>query len=211
MLRAYAFLLLDSAGSQMVKGRERKSCIRLMKIALKAAKVCILNKDLDCATRVLERAATYEEILTGKSQHSDVGDADIAARLQLEYFAVRAALVRFNHRHRRICILIRGYQAFRQDRLDMAEHMFAKSQQLGIAPNPGTAESISDLYYEIGKQALIKNSYEAAAKWLERSCNTLGGQELGMLSSEAGELRLCILEGLGKPYDAHNISNGNKV
>jgi hypothetical protein len=90
LLRAYAFLLLDSAGSHKVKGQERKACIRLMKIGLKAA------NDLDCATRVLERAAAYEEILTGQGQQRDGDDTTIAGRLQLEYYAVRAALVRRN-------------------------------------------------------------------------------------------------------------------
>jgi hypothetical protein len=94
LLRAYAFLLLDSAGSHKVKGQERKACIRLMKIALKAAKACVLAKDFDCATKVLERAAAYEEILTGQDQQSDSDDTTIASRLQLEYFTVRAALVR---------------------------------------------------------------------------------------------------------------------
>lgn len=93
-MRAYAFLLLDSAGSHKVKGQERKAYIRLMKIALKAAKACVLAKDLDCATKVLERAAAYEEILTGQGQQSEGDDTTIAGRLQLEYFAVRAALVR---------------------------------------------------------------------------------------------------------------------
>lgn len=94
LLRVYAFLLLDSAGSQMVKGRERKSCIRLMKLALKAAKVSISGKELESATRVLERAAAYEDILTGEGHHHDSNDADIAKRLRLEYFAVRTVLVR---------------------------------------------------------------------------------------------------------------------
>lgn len=93
ILRAYAFLLLDSAGSQMVKGRERKSCIRLMKVALKAAKVCTLGQDLESATKVLERAATYEDILANEGQHDKSDDADAANRLRLEYFAVRTALV----------------------------------------------------------------------------------------------------------------------
>ena len=94
LLRAYAFLLLDSAESHKVKGQERKACIRLMKIALKAAKACVLAKDLDCATKVLERAAAYEEILTGQGQQRDGDDTTIVGRLQLEYYAVRAALVR---------------------------------------------------------------------------------------------------------------------
>ncbi|KAF2629751.1 SPO22-domain-containing protein [Macroventuria anomochaeta] len=178
LLRAYAFLLLDSAGSQMVKGRERKSCIRLMKVALKAAKACILGKDLESATRVLERAATYEDILIGKGQHGDSDDAEIAKRLRLEYFAIRTVL------------------AFRQDRLDMAEHMFAKCKQIDSNPTPDTAEDIADLLYEIGKQASTDRNYEAAVKWLERACNMLGEQDLGILSSEAVELRLCIMQSL---------------
>jgi hypothetical protein len=97
LLRAYAFLLLDSAGSHKVKGQEHKACIRLMKIALKAAKACVLAKDLDCATKVLERAAAYEEILTGQDQQSEGDDTTIAGRLQLEYFTIRAALVRLDH------------------------------------------------------------------------------------------------------------------
>lgn len=68
-----------------------------MKIALKAAKACVLAKDLDCATKVLERAAAYEEILTGQGQQSEGDDTTIAGRLQLEYFTIRAALVRLDH------------------------------------------------------------------------------------------------------------------
>lgn len=60
---------------------------------MKAAKACILGKDLDNATKVLERAATYEGTLASGSQHNDDENADAAKRLQLEYFAVRTVLV----------------------------------------------------------------------------------------------------------------------
>lgn len=88
----------------------------------------------------------------------------------------------------------------------MAEHMFAKCKQFGTTPNADTAEHMSDLFYEIGKQSLTKRNYEAAVKWLERSCDILGEQDLGMLSSEAGELRMCILQGLGKPIPIQRFS-----
>lgn len=97
LLRAYAFLLLDSAGSQMVKGRERKSCVRLMKVALKAAKICVSANELDIATKVLERAATYEDILNSRRGDDENEEVDIARRLRLEYFAMRTALVRHYH------------------------------------------------------------------------------------------------------------------
>ncbi|KAJ4364246.1 sporulation-specific protein 22 [Ascochyta clinopodiicola] len=96
LLRAYAFLLLDSASSQTVKGRERKACIRLMKVALKAAKVCILAEEFDSATKVLEKAATYENIMSDEHKDGD-GEGEetsIARCLCLEYFAVRTVLVK---------------------------------------------------------------------------------------------------------------------
>ena len=198
-LRAFAFLLLDSAGSQAVKGRERRACIRLMKVALKAAKVCVLGEELESATKVLERAATYEDLLSSETRDTDAGgeELDITKRLRLEYFSVRTALVGLHNRPIS-APLTRNCQAFRQDRIDTAEHFFAKCKQLNSASCPEIAENLAELLYEIGKHALVKRNHEVAVRWLERACDVLGEQDLGMLSPEAGELRLCILQSLGK-------------
>jgi|SRR5690242_18208009 len=80
----------------------------------------------------------------------------------------------------------------------MAEHMFGKYEQVGTTPSPDTAEDIADLFYEIGRQALEKRNYGSAVKWLERSYDILEGQQLSSLSSGAGELKLCVMQGLGK-------------
>ena len=93
LLRAYSFLLLDTAGGQGTRGRKRKSCIRLMKVALKAAKVCIESKELNTATKVLERAAEYQEGLSKESEDANTEDASLADGLLMEYFAVRTTLV----------------------------------------------------------------------------------------------------------------------
>jgi hypothetical protein len=90
----------------------------------------------------------------------------------------------------------------------MAEHFFAKCKQLNSASTPETAENLADLFYEIGNHALTKRNYEVAVKWLERACEALG-EDLGMLSPETGELRLCILQSLGEylPYlDCTNLT-----
>lgn len=92
LLRVFSFLLLDSAGSQAVKGRERKNCIRLMKVALKAAKWCVETNEVDNATRVLERAAEYHEVLSQEGE-SDRAEAELGERLRVEYYALRTALV----------------------------------------------------------------------------------------------------------------------
>lgn len=88
-------------------------------------------------------------------------------------------------------------QAWRQDRMDTAEHMFTKCKQLLTAPTPATSEVLADLLYEIGKGALAKRDYSLASRWLERAHDILEGQDLGMLSLEVGELRLCIMQGIG--------------
>ena len=167
-----------------------------MKVALKAAKVCVLGQELDNARRVLENAASYEVVLANAGQHDDSDEGDVAKRLRLEYYAVRTALVGLSKRCSQDYTLT-SFQAFRQDLMDVAEHMFVKCKQIGGALSLDTAEDLADLFYEIGKQALTKRNYEAAMKWLERACDILGEQDLAMISPEASELRLCIFQGLG--------------
>jgi TPR repeat protein len=75
--------------------------------------------------------------------------------------------------------------------------MYAKCKQLSSALTPSSAETFADLLYEMGKDSLTKRSYEAAARWLERAYDTLGEQDLEMLSSEASELRLSTMHGIG--------------
>ena len=89
-------------------------------------------------------------------------------------------------------------QAWRQDRMDMAEHMFSKCKELTTALTSATAENLADLLYEIGKSALAKRSYEIASRWLERAYDMLEKQDLGMLSPEVGELRLCTMQSIGE-------------
>ncbi|ORY11635.1 meiosis protein SPO22/ZIP4 like-domain-containing protein [Clohesyomyces aquaticus] len=182
LLRVFAFLLLDTAGGQGKKGRERKNCIRLIKVALKAARVCLEDVDLHSATKLLERAADYNDVLNKDRSHEDGSDENLAARLRLDYLSIRTAL------------------AWRQDRMDTAEHMFSKIQQSNLTAEPLLAESLADLFYEMGRDLLAKRSYDFAIRWLERAQDVLGEQDLEMLSSEAGELRLSAMQSLVQAY-----------
>jgi hypothetical protein len=92
-LRAYAFLLLDSAAGQGPKVPQRKSCIRLIKVALKAAGVCIEGNELVVAMKVLERAAEYEDVLSKRGEGENDKDGELADGLRAKYFAMRTALV----------------------------------------------------------------------------------------------------------------------
>ncbi|CAN9168411.1 unnamed protein product [Alternaria alternata] len=181
-LRAYAFMLLDSAGGRGPKGQQRKNCIRLIKVALKTARVCIEGNELGVATKVLERAADYEDVLGKRDEGGDERDGELADGFRAQYFAVRTTL------------------AWRSGRMDMVEHMFRKCKEFGKSFNATTTEQLADLLYEIGKAALAKRDYEIAARWLERAFDVLGEQDLDMLSPEIGELRLSIMQSLVNAY-----------
>ena len=81
--------------------------------------------------------------------------------------------------------------------MDTAEHMFTKCKQLTGALLPSTAESLADLFYEMGKDLLEKRNFELGVRWLERAHDVLGEHGLELLSDEAGELRLSIMLSMG--------------
>ena len=64
-----------------------------MKVALKAAKICIQGNETTVATKVLERAAELQEALNEETVSDEDEEAGVALRLRVEYFAVRTALV----------------------------------------------------------------------------------------------------------------------
>jgi hypothetical protein len=82
--------------------------------------------------------------------------------------------------------------------MDTAEHMFSKIKQMHCTISPSTAENLADLMYEIGKDLLKKRNYELAVRWLERAHDMIGEQELEMLSPEAGELRLSVIQSISQ-------------
>ncbi|KAF2741108.1 SPO22-domain-containing protein [Polyplosphaeria fusca] len=184
LLRVFAFLLLDTAANQAKKSRQRMSAVRVMKIALKAARVCVENNELGYATKVLERAAEYDDTLAAQeTREEEEEEAIMEAHLRTEYFAMRMTL------------------AWRQNRVDTAEHMFAKCKHLNnCALDPSAAEKLADLLYEIGKSLLEKRNHENAVLWLQRAYDVIGEHEPSILSSDASELRLGIMHGIVQAY-----------
>ncbi|KAF2804066.1 SPO22-domain-containing protein [Mytilinidion resinicola] len=187
LLRAFAFLLLESAaaglkrkGTAGADSKDEGAVVRLMKVALKSSRVCLEAGMVDVCSKVMERAATLEEELAAEKDAETGPESDEAnRRLRVEYLVLRSAL------------------AWRQGRMDIAEHMFSKDELSGHQLDPAIAESLSDLLYEIGKDQLKHGRYEAAVKWLERAHEMLGDHELERLSADAGELRLSIMQSLG--------------
>ncbi len=83
-----------------------------------------------------------------------------------------------------------------ENRLDVAEHMYTKTEALRQFLTPDYAERLADVLYEIGKSLSARNDFPIAVKWLERANEVINGQELEQLSREGLELRLAILQAL---------------
>ena len=84
--------------------------------------------------------------------------------------------------------------------MDTAEHMFAKCRQQKAEIEASATESLADLLYEVGKDLLSKRNYELATRWLERAHDVLGESDVDRLGPEAGELKLSIMQSIGKCY-----------
>jgi hypothetical protein len=72
--------------------------------------------------------------------------------------------------------------------------MYKKSIAAKELFDPSTAESMSDVLYEMGKDTLLKGKHSLAVQWLDRAHEILGTQEVDRLSMDASELRMSIME-----------------
>lgn len=59
--------------------------------------------------------------------------------------------------------------------------------------DPSLAESLADLFFEIGSDQWKKSLYTETVRWLEKAYDVLVAQSLEALSSDAGELQVSIM------------------
>jgi hypothetical protein len=78
--------------------------------------------------------------------------------------------------------------------------MFSKISSSCLKKFPSMAESIADLFYEIGNSMLTGSQQAIAVRWLRRSYDILSLHDLAKFSQDASGLRLCILHALGMFY-----------
>lgn len=93
--RYFAFLLIDLARRRPLGEVEEGvgDVVRLVKIALKAARSCVDEGELGVSLKALQKAGDYIEGLVGRGGHD--GDLDEELRgLEVEYFILRTVQVR---------------------------------------------------------------------------------------------------------------------
>ncbi|EGR47977.1 uncharacterized protein TRIREDRAFT_62938, partial [Trichoderma reesei QM6a] len=178
--RSFAFYMLEHGRSAgRAKKDEETEAMYLMNMALALGKICVRDADLESARMALQKAAEFMERLKlvppGASNSRDQKER---TRLDAEYLAMRTAL------------------SWKEDRLDVAEHMFGKIDALQPTLDSISAEIIADTLQHIGFDLASKGDHGMAVKWLKRAYNIINHQALDQLSAKGLELRLAICQGL---------------
>ncbi|KAK6210675.1 sporulation-specific protein 22 [Pestalotiopsis sp. IQ-011] len=174
--RVFAFQLLVLG--QGTGNNEPGDLSRLAKIALKTGKACIAADEFHFAQLALQKAADCNKTLQ-TLQRSQTGDEQaVSKKLEADYYILRIAL------------------SWKEDRLDVAEHMYSKFESIRQNLDPAAAEDLSDILFEVGSDLFRKKDFDMAVKWLTTADEIINSQELERLSREAIELRLSISQTL---------------
>ncbi|KAI2473487.1 meiosis protein SPO22/ZIP4 like-domain-containing protein [Annulohypoxylon bovei var. microspora] len=177
-VRVFSFLILALAqrGSHNAPG----DLLRLEKLAIKTGRSWA--GELSFALIVLQKAADYNGLLQHLQAKLPSEELDVCKRLEAEYFTLRIAL------------------AWKDDRLDVADHLYEKVLDGKTDTDPLSAENLADSLFEIGKDLAEKKNLPLAVKWLQRAYEVINAQDLEQLSREAIELRLAISQALVRAY-----------
>nr|KMM70695.1 hypothetical protein CPAG_07006 [Coccidioides posadasii RMSCC 3488] len=132
---------------------------------------CSVLSQFDIGLKILEKAALREEKLSTECSNAGERD-DISLKLSAEYYILRIHL------------------AWKQSRLDFAEHMLSKLPHQALQQDAVLVEQLSSLLFEVGKFLVEKKEYHEADKWLQRALETLSQRQLDMLSPDASDMRL---------------------
>ncbi|KAL8797191.1 MAG: hypothetical protein Q9195_000658 [Heterodermia aff. obscurata] len=138
------------------------------------------QRQLVLAESVVERAAVYEGKLTGTGKHHSSEHLAQIHRLSEDYYTIRITL------------------AWRQERLDLADLWLTKLGSGDDVIDSSTAQTLADLFFEIGRhESKNKNSAEAV-KWLSKAHDIILSQDLDRLSSDASELQVAVMHAMVK-------------
>ncbi|KAI4727187.1 hypothetical protein E4T49_05102 [Aureobasidium sp. EXF-10728] len=183
-LRVLAYFLLDTAQRSYVKHGSRKSIqnlVRILKTALKAARICINANALELCTMLFEKVAEHVEHKQDpppeyKKDKQESEADEMLRELAADYYLLRATT------------------SWKQDKPDTVSYWLARVLLLpDRADMLHLAEKKADLTYEVGKSALQQKQFDSAARWLEQSYQIFNDIDPELLSSDFCDLRLVVM------------------
>ncbi|KAI8296835.1 Transcriptional regulator [Colletotrichum sp. SAR 10_98] len=182
--RVFAFFMIDIARFWKVAEDARPEdwmpladVVHLMRLALKAGRMCLDDCGAKFANMVFLKASNYSDLL-GRLTQTMLGPDDLAEckRLESEYYILRTAM------------------CWKEGNLNVADFMYDKGQPTIQTLDPGSAELLTEVLFEIGKDFSNKGDFKMAVKWLERAYDIINSQELDRLPRDALELRLSVCQ-----------------
>ncbi|KAJ2995371.1 hypothetical protein NUW58_g1292 [Xylaria curta] len=153
--------------------------IYLERLAIKTGRSCITNDQLGFGLWALQKAVEYNGLLQ-QLQGPSIEESRTRNQFEAEYSTLRIA--------------------WKEDRMDVAEHLYTSLEKLMPGVDITLSEKLADAIFEIGRDLALQKNSVLAAKWLERAYELINAQELGHLSRDAIELRLAISQALIQVY-----------
>ncbi|KAI1751205.1 meiosis protein SPO22/ZIP4 like-domain-containing protein [Xylaria castorea] len=156
--------------------------VHLERLAIKTGRSCIANDELEFGLWALQKAAEYNGMLQPLQGSPPEDRSHICSQFEAEYSTLRIVL------------------AWKEDRMDVAEHVYSSLEKLVPKIDTVSAEQVADALFEIGRDLALKKNFVLASKWLERAYELINAQKIGQLSRDAIELRLAISQALIQVY-----------
>ncbi|KAH0269856.1 SPO22-domain-containing protein, partial [Aureobasidium melanogenum] len=182
--RVLAYFLLDAAHRSYVKHGSKKSSqnlVRILKIALRAARICMAAEALDLCTMLFEKVAehgehTQDPPIEHKKDKQESEAEEMLKELMADYYLLRATL------------------SWKGNKPDNVSYWLSRVLLLPERSDMlHLAEKKADLTYEVGKFALQKKQFSTAARWLEQSYQVFADIDSEILSSDMCDLRVVVM------------------
>ena len=198
LVRTFAFALLDAAyHARPAHKEDADRGIRLFKISLKAARLCLDHNELEIALQVLEKCSVH---ITDPESDSpliqfETDDQGAAQRRRM----VQSLTAEF--------YLFRVTHAWKSNQLDLADYFFRSFSQAHHLAAAELSEKAVDLFLEIGKSLCKKGATGPAVQWLERAHAQIEQVDVLDLTHDIEELRLIVSAGLGELTSWNHMCN----
>ncbi|KAI8955904.1 meiosis protein SPO22/ZIP4 like-domain-containing protein [Xylaria longipes] len=180
MVRLLSFSMLALARRN--DDNSQRIIVHLERLAIKTGRSCIANDELEFGLWALQKAAEYNGLLQPLQGSPPEEGSHICSQFEAEYSTLRIVL------------------AWKEDRMDVAEHVYGSLEKLMPNIDTVSAEQVADALFEIGRDLALKKNFVLAGRWLERAYELINAQEIGQLSRDAIELRLATSQALIQVY-----------
>lgn len=171
--RQFAFALMHLAKwpGPSSAGTRYNDLAVLLTMLFKICQVAMNMGETGAAADAMTKAAQCVALLLEIKPGLDVEQSEECRQLEVRNLCLRTAL------------------AWRENRLEVAEAMYARTEGLRRSLNPEAAEEFAEVLCDMGKGLAERGVFDGAMTWLRRALGVLEAQNVEMMSIGACHLR----------------------